>query len=54
MNTVTAMTQANSLEQDESVNPEQKQFTAPEVNQKHQWYFICFSIRYSYFNEKRK
>lgn len=35
MNTVTAMTQANSLEQDESVNPEQKQFIAPEVDQKH-------------------
>ncbi|MGE8558884.1 MAG: phosphate ABC transporter ATP-binding protein PstB [Acinetobacter sp.] len=35
MNTVTAMTQANSLPQDESVNPEQKQFTAPEVDKKH-------------------
>ena len=35
MNTVTDMTQANSLEQDESVNPEQKQFIAPEVDQKH-------------------
>ncbi len=35
MNTVTAMTQANSLPQDESVNPEQKQFTAPEVDRKH-------------------
>ncbi|MCG2607269.1 MULTISPECIES: phosphate ABC transporter ATP-binding protein PstB [unclassified Acinetobacter] len=36
MNTVTATSKTNSLEQDESVNPEQKQFTAPEVDKKSQ------------------
>ncbi|OTG62084.1 phosphate ABC transporter ATP-binding protein [Acinetobacter sp. ANC 3903] len=36
MNTVTATLKTNSLEQDESVNPEQKQFTAPEVDKKSQ------------------
>ncbi|CAB1210911.1 phosphate ABC transporter ATP-binding protein PstB [Acinetobacter bouvetii] len=35
MNTVTDISNANSLEQDESVNPEQKQFTSPEVDKKH-------------------
>ncbi|OTG73190.1 phosphate ABC transporter ATP-binding protein [Acinetobacter sp. ANC 4169] len=34
MNTVTATATTNSLEQDESVNPEQKQFTSPEIEQK--------------------
>jgi phosphate transport system ATP-binding protein len=35
MNTVSAVSKTNSLEQDKSVNPEQKQFTAPEVDQAH-------------------
>jgi len=36
MNTVTAMSKTNSLEQDESVNQDQKQFTSPEVDKKRQ------------------
>lgn len=36
MNTVTAMSKTNSLEQDESVNQDQKQFTSPEVDNKRQ------------------
>lgn len=36
MNTVTATSKTNSLEQDESVNSEQKQFISPDVDQKNQ------------------
>ena len=36
MNTVTAMSKTNSLEQDQTVNQDQKQFTSPEVDKKRQ------------------
>ncbi|TCB42265.1 phosphate ABC transporter ATP-binding protein [Acinetobacter terrestris] len=36
MNTVTAMSKTNSLEQDQTVNQDQKQFTSPEVDKKPQ------------------
>ena len=36
MNTVTAMSKTNSLEQDQTVNQDQKQFTSPEVDKKYQ------------------
>jgi len=36
MNTVTAMSKTNSLEQGQTVNQDQKQFTSPEVDKKRQ------------------
>ncbi|WP_425915128.1 phosphate ABC transporter ATP-binding protein PstB [Acinetobacter sp. TSRC1-2] len=36
MNTVTAMSKTNSLQQDQTVNQDQKQFTSPEVDKKRQ------------------